>query len=166
MEANEYALTVLDMIVREVRNAGYFPQAACDATGGITATTASSITVQYDKNGDGDCADADENITFAFNGTNVTRTTTNPATTSTLTDGNATALTLTYFPQQTTGAVPAPYCVSAGVPSGCSGTLSSNWKTVQQIVVSLTVAPKSPDTNFTGAPVTMTLAADLRNHGF
>lgn len=166
MEANEYALTVLDMIVREVRNTGYFPQAACDATGGITATTATSITIQYDRNSDGDCVDEHENVTFAFAGTNVTRTTTNPATTSTLTDDNATALTFTYYPQQTSAVVPAPYCISPGVPTGCSGTLSSNWKTVQQIIVSLTVAPKSPDTNFTGTPVTMTMAADLRNHGF
>ncbi len=54
MEANEYALTVLDMVVREVRNAGYFPSTACDATGGITAASASGITFQYDKNSDGE----------------------------------------------------------------------------------------------------------------
>jgi hypothetical protein len=51
------------------------------------------------------------------------------------------------------------------VPSGCSGTLSSNYKTVQTITISLTVAPKSTDSNFTGSPVTMSLTADLRNHG-
>ena len=166
MEANEYALTVLDMVVREVRNAGYFPSIACDATGGITSASATSITLQYDKNGDGDCADADENITFAFDGTNITRTTTSPATTSTLTDTNATALTFAYYPQQTSATAPAPYCISSGVPSGCSGTLLSSLKSVQKITISLTVTPKSTDSNFTGSPVTMSLTADLRNHGF
>lgn len=169
MEANEYALTVLDMVVREVRNAGYFPSTACDTTGGITAASTSGITFQYDKNSDGNCNSDDENIEFAFAGTNVTRTTRNPATTaiftqSTLTDGNATALTFIYYPQQTSATAPAPYCIS-GVPAGCSGTIS-NYNTVQKITVSLTVAPKSTDSNFTGSPVTMSLTADLRNHGF
>ena len=163
MEAHEYALTVLDLIVREMRNAGYFPTAACDATGGITAASATSISFQYDKNSDGACSGDDEVITFAFASANVTR---NPLTTNqTLTDGNATALQFTYYPQQTSGTAPAPYCVSAGVPSGCSGTLSSNLKNVQKIDISLTVAPRSTDSQFTGSAVTMSLTADLRNHG-
>ena len=49
MEANEYALTVLDMVVREVRNAGYFSSTVCPG-GSITSATATSLTIQYDKN--------------------------------------------------------------------------------------------------------------------
>ena len=163
MEAHEYALTVLDLIVREMRNAGYFPTAACDATGGITAASATSISFQYDKNNDGACSGDDEVITFSFAGSDVTR---NPLSTNqVLTDGNATALTFTYYPQQTSSTAPAPYCVSAGNPSGCSGTLSANFKNVQKIIISLTMAPKSTDSKFTGSPVTMSLTADLRNHG-
>ena len=153
MEAHEYALTVLDIIAREMRNTGYFPTAACDATGGITAASATSISFQYDKNNDGACSGDDEVITFSFAGSDVTR---NPLTTNqVLTDGNATNLQFTYYPQQTSGTAPAPYCVSAGNPSGCSGTLSANLKNVQKIVISLTVAPKSTDSQFTGSAITM-----------
>jgi hypothetical protein len=161
MEAHEYALTVLDVMVREIRNTGYFPSVACDSTGGITSASAISITVQYDKNGDGLCNTDDEVITFSFAGSNVTR---NPLTTNqVLTDSNATNLQFTYYPQQTSGTAPAPYCFSSGVPSGCSGTL--NLSSVKKIVVSLTVQPRSTDSQFTGSPVTMSATADLRNHG-
>ncbi len=161
MEANEYALTVNDMVVREVRNAGYFPSTACDATGGITAATATGITIQYDKNSNGACSGDDEIIAFAYDTANKNVTRNGVA----LSDGNVTAVAFTYYPQQTTSSAPAPFCVSTNVPSGCSGTLSSNYKTVQKITISLTVAPKSTDSNFTGSPVTMSLTADLRNHG-
>lgn len=161
MEAHEYALTVLDIIVRETRNAGYFPTTACDATGGITSASATSISLQYDKNNDGACSGDDEVIAFAYDsvGLNVTRNG------QALSDGNVTSVQITYYPQQTTGTAPAPYCVSSGVPSGCSGTLSSNFKNVQKIDISLTVAPRSTDNQFTGSAVTMSLTADLRNHG-
>jgi len=149
----------LDMVVREVRNAGYFPSTPCPG-GSITAASVSSITFQYDKNSSGTCGlvtDVDEQITFNFDGTNVTRTTTNPATTSTLTDDNATALAFTYYPQQTSATAPTAYS---------SPVASSSLALVQKITISLTVAPKSTDSNFTGSPVTMSLTADLRNHGF
>ena len=161
MEANEYALTVLDMVVREVRNAGYFPSIACDATGGITSATATAVTIQYDKNSSGVCSGDDEIVVFAYDSANKNVTRNGVA----LSDGNVTAIAFTYYPQQTSSSAPAPYCSSSGVPSGCSGTLSSSYKTVQKITISLTVAPKSTDSNFTGSPVTMSLTADLRNHG-
>jgi Tfp pilus assembly protein PilW len=161
MEAHEYALTVLDLMVREIRNTGYFPTAACDATGGITSASATSITLQYDKNNDGACGGDDEIIAFVYDGVGLNVTRNGQA----LSDGNVTAVQFTYYPQQTSGTAPAPYCVSAGVPSGCSGTLSSNFKNVQKIDISLTVAPRSTDNQFTGSAVTMSLTADLRNHG-
>jgi Tfp pilus assembly protein PilW len=159
MEAHEYALTVLDVMVREIRNSGYFPSASCDSTGGITAASASGITIQYDRNGNGTCSGDDEVITFAFASSNVTRNG------QALSDGNVTAVQFTYYPQQTSGTAPAPYCVSSGVPSGCSGTLSSSYSAVKKIVISLTVQPRSSDSQFTGSSVTMSVTADLRNHG-
>lgn len=164
MEAHEYALTVLDIMVREIRNAGYYPKAPpCVVTGGgIVSASATSINFRYDRTpgGDGDCADDDEDITFAFAGSNVTRNVT-----QVLTDGNAMNLQFTYYPQQTSGTAPAPYCFSSGVPSGCTGTLSSSLSSVKKIVVSLTVQPRSTDSQFTGSAVTMSATADLRNHG-
>jgi Tfp pilus assembly protein PilW len=159
MEAHEYALTVLDVMIREIRNSGYFPSTSCDSTGGITAASASGITIQYDRNGNGACSGDDEVITFAFASSNVTRNG------QALSDSNVTAVQFTYYPQQTSGTAPAPYCVSSGVPSGCSGTLSSNYSSVKKIVISLTVQPRSSDSQFTGSPVTMSATADLRNHG-
>jgi Tfp pilus assembly protein PilW len=159
MEAHEYALTVLDSMVREIRNAGYFPSTACDATGGIISASATGISFRYDKNGNGACSGDDEVITFAFGSSNVTRNG------EALSDSNATAIQFTYYPQQTSTTAPAPYCISSGVPSGCSGTLSTNFASVKKIVISLTVRPKSTDTQFTGTDVTMVATTDLRNHG-
>lgn len=161
MEANDYVLTVLDLIVREIRNTGYFPGTACDTTGGIAAASTTGLNLQYDKNSDGACSGDDEVIAFAYDSTNKNVTRNGQA----LTDGNATALQFTYYPQQTSSALPAPYCDSTGVPSGCSGTLSANYKSVQKITVSLTVTPKSADSQFTGSPITLSVTADLRNHG-
>jgi hypothetical protein len=107
------------------------------------------------------CSGDDEVIAFAYDGVGLNVTRNGQA----LSDGNVTAVQFTYYPQQTSGTAPAPYCVSTGVPSGCSGTLSSNFKNVQKINISLTVAPRSTDNEFTGSAVTMSLTADLRNHG-
>jgi prepilin-type N-terminal cleavage/methylation domain-containing protein len=161
MEANDYVLTVLDMMVREIRNTGYFPGTDCDATGGITSASTTGFTLQYDKNSDGACSGDDEVVAFAYDSTNKNITRNGQA----LTDGNATAFEFTYYPQQTSSTLPSPYCVSTGVPTGCSGTLSANYKSVQKITISLTVTPKSADRDFTGSPVTLSAIADLRNHG-
>jgi Tfp pilus assembly protein PilW len=162
MEAQEYAMTALDMMVREIRNTGYFPSTACDTNGGIVSASATALNVQYDKNGNGSCSGDDEVIAFVYDGAsqNITRNTTQA-----LTDGNVTAMQLIYYPQQTSATAPAPFCISTGVPSGCSGTLSTNLRNVQRIAISLTIAPRRNDADFTGASVTMTATADLRNHG-
>lgn len=163
MEAHEYALSVLDTLVREMRNTGYFPtNTACtnvSNTGGIVTATADSFRLVYDTNADGSC---EEDIAFTFDSVNKNVLRNNVA----ITDGNATALQFTYYPQQTSSTAPAPYCVSTGVPSGCSGTLSSNLAFVQKVVISITVQAKSPDTQYGGqTTTTMTSTADLRNHG-
>jgi Tfp pilus assembly protein PilW len=163
MEAHEYAMSVLDIMVREIRNTGYFPTGTACATtpantAGIIAATAQSFRLVYDTNGDGAC---EEDVSFTYDAANqnILR---NGAS---LTDGNATAIQFTYYPQQTSGAAPVPYCVSAGNPAGCSGTLASNLSAVQKITISITVQSKNTDAQFGGqSSITMSSSADLRNH--
>lgn len=163
MEAHEYAMSVLDIMVREIRNTGYFPTGtACSTTpantAGIVAATAQSFRLVYDTNGDGAC---EEDVSFTYDATNknILR---NGAP---LTDGNATAVQFTYYPQQTSGTAPAPYCFSAGNPTGCSGDLASNLSAVQKVAISLTVQSKNTDVQFGGqSSITMSSSADLRNH--
>ncbi len=163
MEANEYALNVIDMIVREIRNAGYFPTGlACPSpanSAGIVSASQVSFRFVYDSNGDGAC---EEDIAYVYDSSaaNVLR---NGAA---LTDGNATAFQFTYYPQQTSGTPPAPFCFSTGYPVGCSGDLASSLASVQKVTISVTVQSKNPDVEFGGlSTVTMTLNADLRNRG-
>lgn len=162
MEAHEYATSVLDTMVREIRNTGYFPTGtACPApanTAGIVLATAQSFRLVYDSNGDGAC---DEDVSFTYDASNrdILRNG------SPLTDGNATAVQFTYYPQQTSGSAPAPYCVSAGNPAGCSGSLASNLSAVQKITISITVQSKNTDVQFGGqSTINMSSSADLRNH--
>jgi hypothetical protein len=157
MEAHEYALTVLDAISREIRNTGYFPTTACDSTGGLTAASSTSVNIQYDKNGNGNCSGDDEVVTFAFGSSNVTRNG------QALSDSNISGLQFLYYPQQTSSTAPAPYCVATGLPSGCSGSLSSSLASVKRIVISLTVQPRSTDAQFTGSGLSMSTTVDLRN---
>jgi Tfp pilus assembly protein PilW len=167
MEAHEYAMAVLDVMVREIRNTGYFPNNGTPCpnvanTGGIVAASSDSFRLVYDINSDGDCADANEDISFTYDSgnSNILR---NGAV---LTDGNATAVAFRYYPQQISGTAPPPYCFSAGVPSGCSGMLSANWSNVQKIAISVTLRAKSQDTQYGGqSAISMSSIADLRNHG-
>lgn len=165
MEAQQYARAVLDLMVREIRNLGYFPTGVpCSPpsnTNGIVAASATSFRFVYDANGTNGCADSDEDINYAFTGQDITRNGVP------LTDGNATNLQLTYYPQQTTGIAPAPFCASAGNPSGCSGNLATNLANIQKVSISLTIQSKSPDTEFGGGKLDaiMVSSANLRNRG-
>jgi len=164
MEAHEYALAVLDTMVREIRNTGYFPTGTVCTnvanSGGIVATpTADSFRLVYDTNGDGTC---EEDVAFTYDSVNRNILRNGAA----LTNGNAAAIQFTFYPQQTSSTAPAPFCFSTGNPSGCSGNLSANLSAVQKIMISVTVQAASPDVQFGGqSTVTMSSSADLRNHG-
>src|SRR5258706_8473891 len=160
MEAQEYARVSLDMMVREIRNLGYFPtRTACASpanTSGLVSASAVSIQFVYDYRGvnpgdpaNGLCSDADENITYTYDSTtkNITRTD-NGGAAQTLTNGNVTAFQLLYYPRQTGASAPDPYCYSAtpGTPAGCSRTLSLAG--VQRVSVSLTVKLLKTDPKF------------------
>lgn len=165
MEAHEYAMSVLDTIVREIRNTGNFPNNGTPCTtpantGGIVSATVDSFSLVYET--DMTPATCDQTVSFTYDSANknILRDGTS------LTDGNVTAISFTYYPQQTSATPPSPYCISAGVPSGCSGTLSANLGTVQKIAISVTVEAKSTDTQYGGgSTTTMSSTADLRNHG-
>jgi type II secretory pathway pseudopilin PulG len=166
MEAHEYAMAILDVMVREIRNTGYFPAGtACgnvSNTAGVASATTSGFSLVYDKDGSGTCGGDDEVVTFAYNSVSKDVTRNSQA----LSEGNVTAVQFVYYPQQTSGTAPAPYCFSTGVPAGCSGNLASSLSSVQKITVSITVQSKSPDVQFGGqSTVTMSSSADLRNHG-
>ena len=171
MEAQEYARAALDLMVRETRNLGYFPNrtpcAAPANTKGLVAASAQSIHFVYDADGNGDCAAAGEDITYSYDTAtkNISRTQ-NGGAAQTLTDGNVTAFQFTYYPRQTGVAAPAPYCYSAGSPSGCSGDLAANLGNIQRVSITLTVKSKSTDTQFGGQQtITMDSNANLRNRG-
>jgi Tfp pilus assembly protein PilW len=165
MEAHEYAMFVLDTIVREIRNTGYFPNngTPCSSpanTGGIVSATTDSFSLVYET--DMNPAACDRIVTFAYDSgnRNILRDG------ASLTDGNVTAVSFAYYPQQTSTTPPAPYCVSGSTPSGCSGTLSANLANVQKIAISITVQAKSTDNQYGGqSTITMMSTADLRNHG-
>jgi hypothetical protein len=165
MEAHEYAMSVLDAMVREVRNTGYFPNngTPCSSpanTGGIVTATVDSLSLVYET--DMIPATCDRTVTFAYD--NANRNILRDGTS--LTDGNVTAVSFIYYPQQTSPTAPAPYCVSAGTPSGCNGMLSANLANVQKVAISVTVQAKSNDTQYGGqSTITMSSTADLRNHG-
>lgn len=170
MEAQEYALNVIDMMVREIRNTGYFPSgAACGGTAssaGIVAADATSLQIVYDNNSTG-AACNELVIAYSYNSVtkNITRAVNGGAAES-ITDGNVTAFQLAYYPQQTTSTAPAPFCISTNNPLGCSGDLASNLTAVKKITVVVTVQPKSTDVEFgSQSTVTMSLTADLRNRG-
>lgn len=161
LEAQEYARSVLDIMIREIRNAGYFPVGACTTTPANTngIITADSQTFQfvYDANAANGCADTDENVTYAFSTTgcsagfgNVTRKEGGNAAQS-LTDCNVPTdgFTLTYYAQNSTTAM--------------SPIVLAN---IQRVQVTLTVQSKNPDQQFGGQlNATMTSNADLRNRG-
>ena len=179
MEAQEYARASLDMMVREIRNLGYFPNRTPCATpantsGIVTADppTAQRIHFVYDADGNGDCAAAGEEITYSYDPTalNISRTA-NGGAAQTLTDANLTAFQFVYYPKQTGGALPPPYCYAVAgdlVVNGvtCSGIVTANVANIQRVSVSLTVKSKSTDTQFGGQQtITMDSNANLRNRG-
>jgi hypothetical protein len=169
MEAQEYGLSSVDMMVREIRNTGYFPGALCNATGGVVAATATTFGFVYDADGNGACAGTDEAVTYQVAAGDITRTAN--GVTQALTNANVTAFQFIYYPQQIGNVRPPPYCYAAAgdlVVNGvtCSGIVTANLAGIQQVVINVTVRARSNDTQFGGqSTLTTSATADLRNHG-
>ena len=76
-EMQQIARTAMDSMAREITMAGYDPNQTTPANAGITAASATSLSFTSDLNGNGDTADANESVTYAFDGANyrITRNT-------------------------------------------------------------------------------------------
>jgi len=76
-EMQQIARTAMDSMAREITMAGYDPNQTTPANAGITAASATSLSFTSDLNGDSDTADANESVTYAFDGANyrITRNT-------------------------------------------------------------------------------------------
>ena len=166
LEAQGYARSILDLMVREIRNAGYAPTGATCA--GILIASAQTLQFSLDANGDGDCSDADEEITYAYVPLtkDITRTSITGGSAEILSDGNATNLQFTYYPQDCVNNFSSPVGLGAAAcpatPGGNAGTLAA----IQRVSISLTIQSKKPDAEFGGQlNTTMTSNADLRNRG-
>lgn len=173
LEAQEYARVVMDLMVREIRNAGYAPTGA--ACAGIATAAAQTLRFLYDADANGNCSGANEDITYAFSTSgcpagfgNITRNG------EPVTDCNVPVISGTpqfqfiYYPQQTGSSPPNPYCyVTAGDVPGCgSQIVTANLGNVQRVWITLTVRSKNTDAQFGGElNATITSNADLRNRG-
>ncbi len=164
MEAQEYARSVLDLMVREIRNAGYDP-IGCTEVAGIAVAGAQTLQFRFDANADGDCADLDEDITYGFDATgcpsgfaNITRDDANDAIAAQpITDCNisdeAGKFSLAYYQMDTTTAFATP--VSA-----------ANRLITHRVFVTITVESKNPNSEFGGQLIsTMTSNINLHNIG-
>jgi len=172
LEAQEYARSVLDMMVREIRNAAYNPLSATNGTncaGGssgvpsVVTATATSIRFTYDFQGttagsapNGNCDNTDEDIIYTYDTTgctgglgNITRNgSDNP-----LTNCNVTSFDMRYFKQDGTELTSFPLS-------------ATDRDAVQRVLITLIVQSLKPDTEFgSQLTVTMTSNADLRNRG-
>lgn len=161
LDAQDYARSVLDMMVREIRNAGYFPVGACTTspanTNGIITASSQTFRFVYDSNAANGCADADENITFAWDTSNCTGifgNITRNGSSNPLTDCNVTSLDIRYFKQD-------------GTELSRPVTGATNLSSIQRVQITLTVQSKNPDSQFGGQQLNATLTSnvDLRNRG-
>ena len=173
-EAQEYARGVLDLMAREIRNAGYNPRGVTSGTNcagtptagtpGVVTASSTSFQFTYDYRNisnsttpDGNCDDPDEEITYAYqtpgpqscaSGTGDIVRTAN-GTSEAITDCNVTAFSLTYYAKDSSTAM--------------SPVVLAN---IQRVKVSVTIQSKNPDPEF-GGQLTATVYSniDLRNVG-
>lgn len=174
LDAQEYGRAALDMMVREIRNAGLNPLGALSGTAlglgcgvgfaagapGVVAADATTIGFTYDFQGgitpatpDGSCDDPDEQITYAYDTSgcpalgNITRNGVP------LTDCNVSGLDLRYFRPDGTELTTRPVA-------------PTDLPNIQRVLITLSIRSKSADQEFGGPFVaTMTSNADLRNRG-
>ncbi len=165
LEAQQTARSALDFMVREIRNAGYNPNAETNGancgvwgnagTPGVIEATATTIHFSYDANKDGTCSGGgtlDENIKYSFANGDVTREVDGGAAEE-LTDGNATGLTLAYFDQGNNALTSFPLS-------------AADRDSIQRITITVTIDSKNMDDEFGGAlSARMKTNVDLRNRG-
>ncbi len=159
VEAQQAARSALDFMVREIRNAGYFPVTVTNANcfedeGGIQIADSQSFRFHYDFSPpDGECSGGNEDIAFGYNATtkNITRAV-NGGEPEPLTDGRA-ELVLKYFDQTGFELLPVPLS-------------DTDRASIQKVSIKVSVTSK-PMAEGTGNPLKaeMTSNVDLRNRG-
>lgn len=180
LEAQEYARSTLDMMVREIRNAAYNPRgiagtgASCGGgivigTPGVNTATATSISFTYDFHDgagggpDQDCNDSDEDITYAYDTTGCTAGFGNI--TRKVGTGAAESLTSCNVPDVSGQRLDIRYFKQDGTELSRPVALA-DLSAIQRVQITLTVQSLHPDTEFGGQlNATMTSNADLRNRG-
>lgn len=179
LEAQEYARSVLDIMVREIRNAAYNPLAVAAVPGGadclglglpgapaVLTATDTAVSFSYDFRGtasgsdpDGDCNDPNEVITYQYQSPgpqscatgfgDITRTAKNEAGT-TVTE-----------PLTDCNATAFSLAYFDGL-----GSVTAVPADIKRVQINLTVQSKRPDVQFGGQlNAVMTSNADLRNRG-
>jgi len=163
----EDARGALDLIVRELSNAGSFPlpigypttRPANDDDGNnckrlvLADTNANSVRFQSDLNGDGDCADEHENIIYTYNSTSGTierNSSTSPVVSNVKTSGSDNFFTY-YVAESTTPVTPS----------------STNINSIKRVKITfkIEVADPTPEGKAAGRNIASTLYSnvDFRN---
>jgi len=173
-EAMEYARGVLDLMAREIRNAGYNPNqvtsgANCAGTPtagtpGVVSASSTSFKFTYDYRSagsattpDGNCSSTDEEVTYDYQspgpqscagGTGDIVRTAN-GTSEPITDCNVTAFSYTYYAKDSSTAM-SPIVVA----------------NIQRLKVSITIQSNNPDAEFGGQLTSAVYSnIELRNVG-
>lgn len=190
LEAQEYARSVLDIMVREIRNAAYNPLGAISlptAPGtncagglagapGVVTATATSIRFTYDfqntagtaSTPDGQCDGPNEDITYQFQAPGPQNCPTgfgDITRTAKNDSGTTTTESLTNCNVPTGSSnFSLRYFNQAGAEFTPPGV--TDLPNIQRVMITLTVQSKNPDAEFGGQlNATMTSNADLRNRG-
>ena len=166
LEAQKYARATLDLMVREIRNAGLTPTGTGCA--GIVTANAQTLQFRLDADSDGDCGGPNEDITYAYvAGTQDITRAADGGGAQNLTSGNATNLQFTYFPQDCTSNFSTPVGGGAAACPLATGGDAGTLVAIQRVSISLTVQSKNPDAEFGGGQLnaTMVSSVDLRNRG-
>jgi prepilin-type N-terminal cleavage/methylation domain-containing protein len=157
LEAQEYVRTVVDLMVREIRNAGFDPKGVGCA--GVFTADSQTLHFAYDADPSNSCSGSNQDITYQFSATgcpagfgNITRNG------EVITDCNVPTGTsnfsFTYYPRDSSTAYATP--VAAG-----------NLGTIQRVLITVKVQSKYSDPVFGGQlTASMTSNADLRNRVF
>jgi len=165
MEAQQYTRSVVNLMVREIRNLGHFPGVECTTvpahTNGIIEAKADVFHFVTDANADDDCGDPNEVIIYRFDIANcptgfgnITRQDGANAAQA-LTDCNVPVAggdpLFAYYAKDSTSAIANP-CLNLG--------------DIKRLRITATVESKNPDSEFGGASTAvMKSNVDLRNRG-
>ena len=161
----EDARGALDLMVRELRNAGSWGSGSAPAgCSRVVTATATTIRIQADLDGNGDCtSDAGDNVTYDLTGSTITRKgVNNPLVDNVVLPAGSSFLT--YYPS---GSNPAPFCFPTGNPSGCSGDLAANLANIKRVKITVAVQMSNPNPNSRSAnpyvSTTLSSSVEFRN---